>query len=162
MRLSSLTKLGIFLLALFSLAACSTFDRRAEEKSSAFRALDPATQARLKVRQIQVGDTQDMVYIALGVPDERREQLDAGGKSSTWIYSAYWQEYQGTRMVGYQRQVIYDPASKTYRVYHEPDYQPVYVPRMEDRLRITFKDSRVTVIEQAQPPKSASGTAVKN
>jgi outer membrane protein assembly factor BamE (lipoprotein component of BamABCDE complex) len=162
MRFPSLVRLGLLPLVLFSLTACNTFDRRARQKSSVFQALDPATQARLKVRQIQVGDTQDMVYIALGAPDERREQLDSGGKSSTWIYSAYWQEYQGTRMVGYQRQVIYDPASKSYRVYHEPDYQPIYAPRMEDRLRITFQDGHVTVIEQAQSQKSASGSPVKN
>ncbi len=160
MRFPSLVRLGLISSALLSLTACNTFDRRAEEKSSVFRALDAATQARLEVRQIEVGDTQDMVYIALGAPDEQREQLDAGGKTSTWVYSAYWQEYQGTRMVGYQRQVIYDPASKSYRVYHEPDFQPVYAPRMEDRLRITFQDGRVTVIEQAKPENSASSPAV--
>lgn len=161
MRFPPLVRLGLVSLVLLGLSACSTFQRRAEEKSTVFRALDAATQARLEARQIEVGDTQDMVYIALGAPDEKREQLDAGGKTTTWIYSAYWQEYQGTRMVGYRRQVIYDPASKSYRVYHEPDFQPIYAPRMEDRVRITFQDGRVTVIEQAQPQNPASGAAAK-
>lgn len=161
MRFPPLVRLGLVSLVLLGLSACSTFQRRAEEKSTVFRALDAATQARLEARQIEVGDTQDMVYIALGAPDEKREQLDAGGKTTTWIYSAYWQEYQGTRMVGYRRQVIYDPASKSYRVYHEPDFQTIYAPRMEDRVRITFQDGRVTVIEQAQPQNPASGAAAK-
>ncbi len=161
MRFPPLVRLGLVSLVIIGLSACSTFQRRAEEKSTVFRALDAATQARLEARQIEVGDTQDMVYIALGAPDEKREQLDAGGKTTTWIYSAYWQEYQGTRMVGYRRQVIYDPASKSYRVYHEPDFQPIYAPRMEDRVRITFQDGRVTVIEQAQPQNPASGAAAK-
>ena len=110
---------------------------------------------RLAARQIEVGDTQDMVYIALGVPDEKRDQVAATGRTTTWIYSAYWQEYQGTRMVGFRRQVVYDPASKTYRVYHEPDFQPVYAPRSEDRIRITFQNGSVTVIEQAQTERQA-------
>lgn len=161
MRLPPLARLCLVAITLFGLSACNTFKRRAEEKASVFRALDAATQARLEAHQIEVGDSQDMVYIALGAPDEKREQLDAGGKTSTWIYSAYWQEYQGTRMVGYRRQVIYDPGSKSYRVYHEPDFQPVYAPRVEDRVRITFQDGRVTVIEQAQPQNQVPNSAVK-
>lgn len=161
MRFAPLVRLGLVSLVLLGMCACSTFDRRAEEKSTVFHALDAATKARLEARQIEVGDTQDMVYIALGAPDERREQLDAGGKTSTWVYSAYWQEYQGTRMVGYQRQVIYDPASKSYRVFHEPDFQPVYAPRIEDRIRITFQNGRVTVIEQAQPDRLQPAAAKK-
>lgn len=137
-------------LALVGVTGCNTFERRAQEKASIFRSLDPGTQARLEARQIEVGDTQDMVYIALGVPDEKREQLTPTGKTATWIYSAYWQEYQGTRLVGFRRDVVYDAASKSYRVIHSPDYQPVYAPRMEDRVRITFQDGRVTVVEQAQ------------
>lgn len=153
MRHSYLLRIGLGFAALTSLVACSTFERRAKEKDSVFRALDSATQTRLEARQIEVGDTQDMVYIALGVPDEKREQVTETGRTSTWIYSAYWQEYQGTRLVGFRRVVIYDPGSKSYRVYHEPDYQPVYAPRMEDRVRITFQNGRVTVVEQAQPAK---------
>jgi hypothetical protein len=142
------------------LGGCNTFERRAKEKSAVFGALDAATQARLAARQIEVGDTHDMVYIALGAPDEKRDHLAPEGRTTTWIYSAYWQEYQGTRLVGFRRNVIYDATSKSYRVYHEPDYQPVYAPRMEDRVRITFQDGRVTVVEQAQPPeRGASGTA---
>jgi outer membrane protein assembly factor BamE (lipoprotein component of BamABCDE complex) len=160
MRISHLAHIGRFFAAaalLSTLAACSTFEQRAKEKGAVFHALDAATQTRLEARQIEVGDTQDMVYISLGAPDEKKEHLTAGSRTTTWVYSAYWQEYQGTRLVGYRRQVVYDPGSKSYRVYHEPDYQPVYAPRVEDRVRITFQDGRVTVIEQAQP--SAKPTA---
>jgi hypothetical protein len=139
------------LLALLSTTACSTFERRAKEKAPAFAALDAATRTRLEARLIEVGDTQDMVYIALGAPDQKREHLAADSQTTTWVYSAYWQEYQGTRLVGFRREVVFDPGSKSYRVYHEPDYQPIYAPRVEDRVRITFDHGRVSVIEQAQP-----------
>lgn len=152
---SFVVRTGLACLVVLVLGGCSTFQRRAEEKASVFRALDAATQARLEARQIEVGDDEDMVYIALGVPDEKRDQVNSTGRTTTWIYSAYWQEYQGTRLVGFRRQVVYDPATKSYRVFHEPDYQPIYAPRMEDRVRITFQDGLVTVVEQAQPETRA-------
>lgn len=148
--------LAVALLPLL-LAGCNTFERRAKEKSEVFSTLDAATRVRLEARQIEVGDSQDMVYIALGAPDEKRELVTPDGRTTTWVYSAYWQEYQGTRLVGFRRNVIYDPATKSYRVYHEPDYQPVYAPRMEDRVRITFQDGRVTVVEQAQRDERGAG-----
>jgi hypothetical protein len=154
MSFGSLFRVMAAITALVFLSACSTFERRAKEKASVFGGLDTATQTRLEARQIEVGDTQDMVYIALGAPDEKREHLAADSRTTTWVYSAYWQEYQGTRLVGFRREVVFDPGSKSYRVYHEPDYQPIYAPRVEDRVRITFENGRVTVIEQAQSDRS--------
>ncbi len=142
--------------ALVSLTACSTFERRAKEKAAVFGALDTDTRARLEAKRIEIGDTPDMVYIALGAPDQKQELVAAGDKTTTWVYSAYWQEYQGTRLVGFRREVVFDPGSKSYHVYHEPDYQPVYAPRIEDRLRITFQNGRASVIEQAQDDRPAA------
>lgn len=133
-----------------ALAGCSTFERRSKEKSYVFNALDPATQARLKERNIAVGDTMDMVYIALGVPDEKREKLERTGSETVWIYNAYWQEYQGEALLGYRRVVFFDRRSKTYRVFYEPVRESVYSQHEEERIRVVFKDGKVTVIEQAK------------
>lgn len=130
------------------LAGCSTFEKRSEEKAAVFSTLDLATRERLKLRVINVGDTEDMVYIALGVPDEKRETLTKDGRATTWIYNAYWQEYRGQVFVGYRRQIIYNPGSKSYQVYYEPIEQSVYENRVEERIRITFENGRVTVVEQ--------------
>lgn len=143
------------------LSACSTFDSRSREKSAVFATLDATTRARLEARQIHVGDTMDMVYIALGKPTEKKESITAAGASGTWIYTAYWQEYQGTRLVGYRRDAIYNPATKGYQVVYTPDYQPVYAARAEDRFRVTFQDGRVTVVEQAQDSAVPENSAVK-
>lgn len=136
------------LVALFLLPACQTFDRRAREKAEVFSALDPATQERLRARELHVGDTTDMVYIALGRPSETLRQTTATGRSETWIYQTRWDEYQGTRFVGYRRHVTYDPLTKAQRITYVPEYRPVYAPRVEDRIRITFERDRVAVIEQ--------------
>ena len=151
----------VALVALAGLSACSTFQSRAKEKTAVFAALDPATQARLEAREIHVGDTMDMVYIALGKPSEKTEKTTAAGRAGLWTYSAYWQEYQGTRIVGYRRDVAYNPATKSYSVSYTPDYQPVYTPHVEDRIRITFEGGRVTVVEQAQPDPGPKTGPVK-
>ncbi|GAB1488977.1 hypothetical protein MASR2M8_14280 [Opitutaceae bacterium] len=140
----------LFLVVAAVLAGCSTFERRAEEKSATFNQLDEATRQRLKERDIMVGDTQDMVYIALGVPDEKRDRISLDGSETTWIYNAYWQEYQGKALVGYRRHVIFDARSQRYRVYYTPVEQSVYAQREEERIRVTFNNGKVTSIEQVK------------
>ena len=53
------------------LAGCSTFESRSKEKAAVFNSLDTSTQERLKKGEIALGDTAEMVYLALGNPDER-------------------------------------------------------------------------------------------
>jgi hypothetical protein len=133
---------------LLLLGACNSFHRRAQEKAAVFGTLDAATQTRLEARSIQVGDTPDMVYIALGLPDEKRDIQDAAGRSTVWIYKNYWREYEGSRLVSYHRSVAYDNVAKSYRVLEQPEYRPEFVSRSEDRLRVTLKDGKVTMIDQ--------------
>ena len=144
--LSILAALGFALLV----SSCSTVDNRIKEKSAVFASLDPQAQARLKQGMIDVGYTMDMVYIALGKPDEVRDKTTAKGRETTWIFKNYWQEYQGSAVVGYHRYVYYDPTAKAYRVYYEPVRTEVYRERTEERTRVSFVDGHVTAIEQAK------------
>jgi hypothetical protein len=140
---------GGLLLAVL-LSGCNTFERRAEEKAGVFASLDEATRERLRERNLNVGDTLDMVYIAMGAPDERRVRHSADGSETTWIYNAYWQEYQGQALVGYRRYVVRDAKTGRFQVFYEPVRDSVYVPREEERIRVTFRGDRVVAIEQAQ------------
>jgi hypothetical protein len=132
------------------LVGCNTFDSRAKEKSATFTGLDEATRARLKERNLRVGDTFDMVYIALGAPDERREVVRRSGTETTWVYNAYWQEYRGTAIVGYRRFAIYNQATKTYHIIYEPVREAIYTPRVEERLRVYFEGGLVNAIEEVK------------
>lgn len=137
------------LLASLSLwTGCSTFEKRAEERAGTFAGLDAPTRQRLEEKRLRLGDTEDMVYIALGAPDEKRDVLNAGGRDTIWIYNAYWQEYRGTQIVGYRRQVVGTPGSGNYQVYMEPIERPIYESRSEERIRVTMRDGKVTVVEQ--------------
>lgn len=148
-RLIALAAAGV-LAALFA-TGCSTFHSRSQEKAEVFNALDSNTQQRLKKGEIAIGDTADLVYIALGNPDERTSSITSAGEKITWIYNVYWQEYAGTVHSGYRRIVIYDPGLKRYLVYYEPVRTDVYRQRVDERIRVELVNGRVTSVEQTKP-----------
>jgi len=132
------------------LVGCSTVDTRIQEKSAVFNSLDPQIQDRLKQGLIDVGYTSDMVYIALGKPNEVHNKTTDKGTETTWVYKNYWEEYQGSAVTGYHRWVYYDPGLKAYRVYWEPVRTDVYRQRSEERTRVSFLNDHVTVIESSK------------
>ncbi|MDF3056975.1 MAG: hypothetical protein K0R17_1190 [Rariglobus sp.] len=140
----------ILAVASLTLTGCNTFERRAQKKADVFAALSPADQARLEKKVINVGDTADMVYIALGSPDEKTVATTASGETLTWTYNRYWQEYRGEAYGGFQRQVVRDPKTGATSVYLEPISRPVYAERQQPVMRIVFTDGKVSVIEQAR------------
>jgi hypothetical protein len=129
-------------------AGCNTVDRRIKEKSAAYNSLAQDAQARVRQGVIAIGDSTDVVYIAMGWPDDIREKTTASERETTWIYNNYWQEYEGSRMVGFHRRVFYNPGSGIYRTYYEPVHADVYRDRIEERTRVIFKDGKVTAVEQ--------------
>ena len=140
----------LIVMATLLLSGCSTFEKRAEEKAAVYSQLDPATQEKLRNGVIEIGNTPDMVFIALGQPDSKSEQITADRREETWIYNSYYTEYSGSEQVGYRRIVEYNRITKSYIVYYEPVRVDVYRDRVQDRIRITFRDGKVAVIEQAK------------
>ncbi len=129
-------------------AGCSTVKSRIEEKAAVFNSLDPQAQSKLRQGMIDIGYTGDMVYIAMGRPDQTKEMRTNDGVETTWIYNEYWQEYEGTRFVGYRRHVYYDPTVRAYRYYYEPVHADIYRDRVEQKTRVLFKNGKVAAIEQ--------------
>ena len=132
------------------LPGCQTVDSRIKEKPEVFASVDKATQDKIKQGIIDLGYTEDMVYLALGAPDQKRESVTAAGRSVTWIYNTYYERYDGTAFVGYQRRVYYDQFLRSYRVYYHPAYVETYHDDKEERIRVVFKDGKATVIEQTK------------
>ncbi|GAB5558410.1 MAG: hypothetical protein SynsKO_00570 [Synoicihabitans sp.] len=128
-------------------AGCASFDSRKDEKSYVFNSLAPETKQRLEEGDIKIGDTEDMVYIALGEPDEKREKRTADGTESLWVYSSYNRQYEGDVVVGYQRTVRREGLLGGYTVTREPVSESVYSERIEDKFVVTFDDGRVSKIE---------------
>jgi hypothetical protein len=138
------------LLALACLTGCNTFDRRAQQKADVFATLSPETRERLKNKSILVGDTPDMVFIALGKPDETQSATTAAGETITWIYNRYWQEYQGEAYAGVRPRTVTNPKTGAVSIFYEPVRQPVYANRQQPYLRIAFATGKVTSIERAR------------
>jgi hypothetical protein len=143
-----LKKILFFAGLLLALAGCSTIDSRIREKQDVFNRLDPQTQAKIRQGVVEIGYTEDLVYVALGRPDAQRQKVTTKGDETTWIYKTYYEQYEGVAQVGYRRVVVFDPGSHYYHVYYEPVSTPVYSEREEDNIRVTFVDGKVTTIEQ--------------
>ena len=142
-----MNRLALILLSVLAVAGCSHVANRIQERQAVFSSLDPSTQEKLKKGEVDVGYTPDMVYIALGNPDEKHEKLLPTGVRQTWIYHSYYQEYQGTA-VSYYRHAIYYPPTRSYIVVVEPVSTPVYADRASERLRVEFVNGKVSAIEQ--------------
>lgn len=132
------------------LFGCQSVESRIKEKPVAFANADKAAQDKVKQGIIDLGFTQDLVYIALGAPDQKREAKTASGTTLTWIYNTYYTRYEGSTMAGYYRRVYYDPYLRTYRLYYHPVFADTYSEDKEERIRIVFTDGKVTSIEQAK------------
>ena len=115
-----------------------------------FARLDPATQARIRQGLIGLGFTPDMVYIALGRPDEIHSRIAAAGRTTVWTYNSYYERYEGTVHAGYRRFATWDPRTRGYRVSHEPVYADVYSEQQDTNIRVFFQSDQVTAIEQAK------------
>jgi hypothetical protein len=118
--------------------------------SGVYNSLPPAEQQRLQRGLISIGDSPEMVYIALGNPDERRDVVTADGARTTWVYRTYWQQYEGTAWLGYRRIIVPARDGRGYVVYHEPVTQDVYRTHVDDHIRVTFANNVVQQVEQTQ------------
>lgn len=137
-------------LALLGAGCASGPEARIRKNPHIYNQLDPEAQYKVQQGMIDLGYTPEMVYLALGAPDERRDVLTSDGHRLVWIYSTYYERYEGTRHVGYQRRVYFDPRWRRYRVYHEPVYAETYRPEVQERIRVEFLDGRVTSVEQVR------------
>ena len=141
---------SIVLAGLAFLTGCQTVESRIKEKPEVFAKLDAPTQDKIKQGIIELGYNQDMVYLALGAPDQKRESVSAAGSATTWIYNTYYDRYDGTAFAGYHRSVYFDPYLRAYRLYYRPVYADTYSQEKEERIRVVFKDGKAAVIEQTK------------
>jgi len=132
-------------LLLAALAGCSTIDSRIEERAGAFAMLQPEAQERVRAGRITIGDTKDVVYIALGEPDAMFSRSETGGVVyDIWSYAGVY----------YTRDTVWRHSMPFRRRRHQgSDYYagPEYVDVQHEyeRLRIEFDGDKVKAIEQA-------------
>ncbi len=149
-----MTKLipSLLALAALGLAGCSTVESRIQEKSTAFQALSPQQQAEVREGRVNVGDSPDIVYIALGTPDRKETVRNTKGKSEVWTYTTYDTRYAGTIHQTYYRRAVMRDASGARYVVAVPysTTQPVYVDKEVPLIRVTFAEGKVVEISESK------------
>jgi hypothetical protein len=139
---------SVIILCAAGLTGCNTFNSRAQQKATTYNALAPQTQQRLEKGKINIGDTSDMVFIALDKPDATRQITTASGPETVWIYRTYREDYTSNGWIGWQRS--YRPEmGGPFSFYDEQVPIVLSRPRVADVIRITLKDGKVVSVDQA-------------
>jgi outer membrane protein assembly factor BamE (lipoprotein component of BamABCDE complex) len=89
-------KYWTFLLLVLVLVGCATssVETRRKERQAVYDTLPPDQKALVDQGELKVGMSEDVVYIALGKPNEILKSGDQNGEATTWIYyGSYMQGY---------------------------------------------------------------------
>jgi hypothetical protein len=78
------------------IAGCNAVQGRIDKNPIAFAALSPQSQARVRKHIIDIGDSTDVVYIALGKPDDVFENTSSNVHQTVWAYDNHKPESEGT------------------------------------------------------------------
>ena len=140
----------VLVLAVLGLAGCSTVGTRIREKSAVFATLAPNVQQEIRKGQVEPGFTPDMVYMALGAPDERREHHTVKGDRELWIYLSISEDWQG-EVVRYRYYAVRDPKTGAVYVVTEPVIHNLYSTDARERIRVEFTNGKVSSIERDKP-----------
>lgn len=132
------------------LGACSTTRSRINRNQALFDTLTPVEQAQIQQGIVDIGFTPEMVYMALGRADNVQDRVTPNGTLTIWVYNRFFREYMGRQLVGFRRDVYFDPRINSWRVFYTPVSQAVFRERVEEVARIVFRDGRVEAVEQVQ------------
>lgn len=83
-------QVGIVLVALACaglLAACASPAKRIEERQQLFDTYPPDVQQKIREGHVAPGFTEDMVWMALGDPDQKSTDSSAEGETLIWVYT---------------------------------------------------------------------------
>lgn len=136
-------------LGLLLMTGCATPGSRIKEFQAVFDSLDVEQQELIEAGQIDIGFTEEMVYMALGKPGREFTRRTAEGEVALWAYTEHFTRTKRELVHGTFR--VHDRSSG--RVHSVRDSVWVDVPAYHefDRLRVEFDDQGlVSAIERAK------------
>lgn len=127
-------------------AGCSTPQSRARSHAELMANLTPEERALVEAGEIDLGFTQEMVFVALGEPDRKYSERTAEGESLVWAYhdqgvlsglslGVGTSVGRSSRGTGYGGGVSVGTGGRS---------------RAEETMRVVFEEGRVTGIEEAE------------
>jgi len=125
------------------LAGCATPETRIRQNPAAFDRATPAQQELIKQGKVAIGFDEELVQLALGVPDRTRERIDEHGKQVIWSYVNYECDdgmilYRGWYHRGFG---YWDGPHYAYFADYPNRHE-------RERFRVVFRDGKVVSIEQ--------------
>ncbi|MGC4071442.1 MAG: hypothetical protein QM760_02770 [Nibricoccus sp.] len=133
-------------LAALVLARTSTVESRIEEKSHVFNTLSPDAQAHIKQGLVDIGYTQDMVYMAMGKADRVTERANEGGTETVVLTTAIIRSTKARRFANTRGWCITTSASR--RIGDDERCVDAFSDHAEEVARVVFKDGKVVSVEQ--------------
>lgn len=132
--------LALALIAGIFLAGCATPATRIQQNPAAFDRATPAQQELIKQGKVDIGFTEELVELSLGVPDRTRERIDANGKELIWSYVNYETDNGVILYRGWYHRGYWGAPSYAY-------YADYPSRRERERFRVDFRDGKVVQIE---------------
>ena len=130
---------ALFVLIVLALAGCQSAGIRAQQHAALFDQLEPAVQARLLAGEVAVGDTPEMVEIALGHPRDDQAMLTSSGRvRRTWVYTKARYVKEGSQITRIDEQRNTAQIADVYRVLNVLTCEVVF---LDDRV-VHVRDPR--------------------
>ncbi|MCS6771666.1 MAG: hypothetical protein NZ740_06525 [Kiritimatiellae bacterium] len=136
--------LSLLSVVVLTVGGCATPEARIRANPEAFQALPPEIRENVRQGKIDLGYPKEAVRIALGPPDRQYRRRTADGESEVWSYIAVRSFYERQRADARVR--VYDPDGRR-RVVNDWVWVDVERRQEYDRMRVEFRDDRVTAIE---------------
>jgi len=135
------------------LTSCSTTETRISDHPEIFQTLAPRDQELVKAGKIREGMSQNAVWLAWGIPDQKATGVAHGKSVETWIYNDYYYaNYYGGHVIfhrhgGHRFAIIGDP-------FYDPFYYSYIPPRVAYPSKtVTFSNGRVVSIQVMTEPR---------
>lgn len=143
---------AVGLIAAFTLSGCMTAqqlrERRIEKNHELFSTFSPDIQEKVRLGQIDIGFSQDMVRLAWGNPDRIYSRTTKDGVATVWTYTRMRTYTQTERM----SIPVHVTDSKGKR---RIEYSSVWINRDTEEeyavARVEFIQGVITAIEQLKP-----------
>ncbi len=132
------------IMAAMLLAACSSFETRLREDPSAVAGLDERTLARVRRREIAVGDSEAIVRLALGRPLRTAPLADGG---AMWFYRDRPRDPNDYIAGGFRYRVVFDPVKRGNTTTIEPVDARLFPNLRTHLIRVSIRDGRVSALK---------------
>jgi hypothetical protein len=155
------------LFAALLLAGCATIETRISDHPEIYNSLSPRDQALVQSGRIREGMPMGAVWLAWGSPEQKGFGRYHGKSTETWIYRAYYNEYDpywggyGYRGFGYPYGfgggvLVGGRHGRHFVAVYDPFYDPFFYPRFRQvsypYKTVTFSNGRVVAYQGFTPP----------